>query len=342
MRTGANPAKAGIPAYSPQDLGVALIVYIPFLQGYYANALEILTYQLESLRAATPVKYDVLVFDNGSCQEARTRLKTLQEQGWIDWLILSSHNMGKAGAWNWIFGATPSRLICYADSDVLFRPGWYEASLAILEAFPLAGMIGAQPNFYDVMQGESQLRLTMDNQEGLELVEYWPEKAIIDEYCLGIGATDEIAAPFYQKPLASVIHQKSSTQAVIGASHMQFLIPRQVARQVTPLPATKGLLRKETMSLDFAVDRLGYQHLSTTRPFVFHMGNTISDQLLEKVQAVTNSLPLVSKQDRPRRKGSTRLVRLLSRLATNPRLKPYLVRFYNALFQVLYLEMQKK
>jgi hypothetical protein len=30
MRTGKNPAKAGIPAYQPQMLGVAFIVYIPF------------------------------------------------------------------------------------------------------------------------------------------------------------------------------------------------------------------------------------------------------------------------------------------------------------------------
>lgn len=133
MRIGKNPAKAGLPAYQPQKLGVALIVYIPFTEGYFANSLEILKYQIASLRAATPLPYDLLVFDNGSCPEVVADLQQMQANEEIDWLVLSAHNLGKAGAWNWIFAAMPNELICYADSDVLFRPGWLEASLEILE-----------------------------------------------------------------------------------------------------------------------------------------------------------------------------------------------------------------
>ena len=338
MRTGKNPAKAGIPAYQPQKLGVALIVYIPFIEGYFEHSLEILNYQIESLRATTPRQYDLLIFDNGSCPQAVAQLKQLHEQKKVDWLVLSQHNLGKAGAWNWIFSAMPNPLICYADSDVLFRPGWLESSLEVMEAFPLAGMVAAQPNFFDVMQGEGKAHLSLESDPHFELEDYWPAKSVIDEYCFGIGADSELAAPFYANPLPSILNRESRVRAVIGASHMQFLTTREVARQLVPLPATKGLLRAETMSLDYKMDALGYLHLSTLKPFVFHMGNTVNDHLRKELDSILKSASSIHAQ---RAKGShlkTGPQRLVARLARNPRMNRLFLRFYNLLFQALYSE----
>ena len=351
MRTGANPAKSGLPAYTPQKLGIALIVYVPFTEGYFEHSLEIFKIQLSSIRAATPVPFDLLVFDNGSCPQVIAELQSLYSQkssdnpNRIDWLVLSRHNLGKAGAWNWIFAAMPNELICYADSDVLFRPGWLEASLEILAAFPQAGMVSAQPNFYDVMQGAGKAHESATAQYSLS--EYWPGREIIDEYCLGIGASDDLAAQFYQKPLPAItrLEDKESqiaqnVQAVIGASHMQFIIPGKVARLAVPLPATKALLRTETMALDFKVDQLGYLHLSTLEPFVFHMGNTLNATLLEKVHSVIAAGDPATGQSASRSKSqmgneSMGLKKWLVKLARRPRFKAYFIKLYNLLFQVL-------
>ena len=338
MRTGANPAKAGLPAYQPQQLGIATIVYIPSQEGYFEHSLQILEYTLAGLRSSTSQPFDLLVFDNGSCPEVVTRLQTLSEQKQIEWLVLSHHNIGKAGAWNWIFAAMPNELIAYTDSDVLFRPGWLEASLQVLDAFPQAGMISAQPNLYDVMDGQGQAHRKLEGDGRYRSGEYWPRKEIIDEYCLGIGATDEIAAPFYKKPLPAVTNTQSSIQAVIGASHMQFIIPRHVARQVVPLPATMGLRRAETMSLDYKIDALGYLHLSTTEPHVFHMGNTLNERLLEQVKGVIQVAPAsatAGKKLPALRRGWRRLV---TRLVQSPRFNKQFVRLYNFLFQALHAE----
>jgi len=339
MRTGKNPAKAGLPAYSPQDLGIALIVYIPFTQGYFEKSLEILHYQIESIYAATPGDFDLLVFDNGSCPGAVAQLQDLHNQEKIDWLILSRHNLGKAGAWNWIFGAMPNRLICYADSDVLFRPGWLEASQEILEAFPQAGMVAAQPNFFDVMEGRGLAHQPLEDDPRYQFDHYMPEESIVEEYCRGIGATPELAARFHENPLPAITHQEMNVQAVIGASHMQFVIPRSVARRVTPLPASKGLLRSETMSLDFKIDEAGYLHLSTKYPYVFHMGNTITQDLLEEIETILDSPALVESRARGASslKGS-RTQRWLTALAQRPRFNRLLLRAYNLLFRVLYSE----
>jgi glycosyltransferase involved in cell wall biosynthesis len=342
MRTGKNPAKDGLPAYTPHRLGVALIVYIPFTEGYFENSLEIFQYQIDSLRAATGESFDLLVFDNGSCQQAVSGLQRLYDLGQIDWLILSAHNMGKAGAWNWIFASMPNELICYADSDVLFRPGWLQASLQVMKAFPRAGMVGAQPNFYDVMAGEGQAHLELQGDKSYYFSDYWPDKDTIDEYCTGIGASEEIAAQFYSRPLPAITEQTSGVQAVIGASHMQFLIPKEVARQVVPLPSTRGLLRKETMSIDYKIDSLGYLHLSTQKPYVFHMGNTVNERLQGEVLRITGNLsPAVSAPKRAGTKSST-VQRWLTSLAKRPRFNRLFVRAYNLLFRALYTEALEK
>lgn len=338
MRTGANPAKAGLPAYQPHRLGIATIVYIPSQEGYFEHSLQILDYTLAGLRSATSQPFDLLVFDNGSCPEVVSHLRTLYEQRQIEWLVLSQHNIGKAGAWNWIFAAMPNELIAYTDSDVLFRPGWLEASLELLAAFPQSGMISAQPNFYDVMDGQGKAHLELEAGGRYRFGEYWPRREIIDQYCLGIGATAEIAAPFYEKPLPAVTHLESNLQAVIGASHMQFLIPRGVARQVVPLPATMGLRRAETMSLDFKIDALGYLHLSTTEAYVFHMGNTLSERLLAEVAQVTGAVPAPTRPEAKQAPPPRGWRRLAMVLVQHPRFNRQFVRLYNFLFQALHTD----
>lgn len=335
MRVGINPAKAGLPAYTPKRLGVALIVYIPVLEGYFQNSLEIFRYQVASLRAATGQEFDLLVFNNGSCPEASAQLDELYQQGQIDWLVQSAHNLGKAGAWNWIFAAMPNELICYADSDVLFRPGWLEASREVLEAFPKAGMIAAQPNFFDVLEGEGTAHQQLAAQDGYSLGEYRPAKEIVDEYCYGIGATEETAQPFYQKPLPAITNHAKNVQAVTGASHMQFLIPRDVARQVVPLPAAHALLRRETMSLDRKIDQSGYLHLSTLKPYVFHMGNTINERLLNELQSITGGAIQPERGKAKSNGAQPGVKRLMASLARRPRFNRLFRRLYNLLFQAL-------
>jgi glycosyltransferase involved in cell wall biosynthesis len=339
MRVGRNPAKAGIPAYSPRPLGVALLVYVPDQQGYFANSLEIFKIQVESLYKATPQAFDLLVFDNGSCPPVVQALQELQAAGRIDWLVLSRHNMGKAGAWNWIFSSMPNELICYADSDVLFRPGWLEASQKVLETFPRAGMVSAQPNFFDVLDGQGTAHLALQADARFQSGELRPEPAIVDEYCFGIGADEALSQRFHNQTLPYLRDAQSGVQAILGASHMQFLIPRQVARQVAPLPASKGLFRAETISLDRKVDELGYLHLSILENYVFHMGNTFTERLLNELrqaglEAPANVQTQASKSRAPVRKSS--LQRSLESLARRPQFYRLLERLYHLLFRVLY------
>jgi glycosyltransferase involved in cell wall biosynthesis len=339
MRVGRNPAKAGIPAYSPRPLGVALLVYIPDQQGYFANALEIFKLQVESLYKATPQAFDLLVFDNGSCPPVVQALQEMQAAGRIDWLLLSRHNMGKAGAWNWIFSCMPNELICYADSDVLFRPGWLEASRRVLETFPRAGMVSAQPNFFDVLDGQGRAHQALQADARFQFGELRPDTAVVDEYCFGIGADEALSQRFHNQSLPYLRDAHSGLQAILGASHMQFLIPRQVARQVAPLPASKGLLRAETISLDRKVDQLGYLHLSILENYVFHMGNTFTERLLNEARQAGLDAPASPQEPAANAAAQARkslAQRSLEQLARRPQFYRMLERLYHLLFRVLY------
>ena len=133
MRIGQNPAKAVKQVEQPERITVAVLNFIPFLSGFYAEGLDVLKVCLESARTDPGAEMDLLVFDNGSCEEARQYLLDEHTAGRIQYLLLSEKNLGKGGAWNMILAGAPGEIVAYADSDVQFSPGWLARSLELLE-----------------------------------------------------------------------------------------------------------------------------------------------------------------------------------------------------------------
>lgn len=338
MRMGKNPSKTGVPAYIPKQLGIALLVYIPVMEGYFKHSLDILKFQIASLYQNTKQEFNILVFDNGSCSQVIEVLNDFYDDRIIDWLVLSRHNLGKVGAWNWIFGSMPNDLICYADSDVLFRQGWLETSLKIIQAFPKIGMVSAQPTFHDVLDGNGKAHLSLQGDKNFRIGEYRPRPEIVEEYCLGIGADDDLSARFFNMDLPYITELRSNTNAVIGATHMQFIIPAEVASQLTPLPVSKGLHRAETTALDRKIDELGYLHLSSQENYVMHMGNMINEKLLSEVQELDGSFYIQADSEKLVLSKRSVLFRLVLRLLRRPSINHFFLRIYDFLYRALYVE----
>jgi hypothetical protein len=334
MRKGQNPSKFGSAAYQPQVLGIAVVSYIPMMGGYFEHSLEILNYQIASIHHSTPAEFDLYVFDNGSCAEVQAELYRLHADGYIDFLFSSRHNLGKIGAINWILGSMPNELICYSDSDVLFRPGWFEHSLRILETFPRPGLISAQPCLDDVLRGAGNAHRILDNDSRYQIDQQAIDPKAIEEYAMGFGYPPERASEFKNTLYPVVTHLPTGTRAVVGATHVQFLMPRSVARDVVPLPATLGLSREEDLNLNRTVDQKGYLHLSTLEPYYYHMGNTPDELVINEVQHMklqeVFQVPL--QRERPARKGWG--VRVLSRLSRIGPFRAVIYRFYKLLFEV--------
>lgn len=273
MRVGQNPAKFVSEVAQPAKITVAVITYIPFLGGYYSESLDVLKVCLGSIWQNTDLPYDLLVFDNASCPEVRQYLQEVHEQGKIQYLWLSDKNIGKAGAWNIIFGGAPGEIIAYADSDVYFYPGWLSALVEILEKFPNVGMVTGMPLSCPEIHCESTLKWAKNNtsvrlQEGnlLTWEDYW-------KHAQSLGKSEAEARSLYQQH-QDVFLTYQGLAVYVGAGHFQFAAYKSVLQKVLPLPSRRPM--GQVMALDQAIDRLGYLRLCTPHWWVQHLGNSLA------------------------------------------------------------------
>jgi glycosyltransferase involved in cell wall biosynthesis len=272
MRVGQNPAKVIESVPMPQTVTVAVIVYIPFLSGFYNQSLDVLKACLGSLWENTSNTYDLLVFDNASCTEVREYLSAAHNQGKIQYLVLSDKNVGKGGAWNFIFQAAPGEYIVYADSDIAFYPGWLNESLAILEAFPKVGMVTARPMRTPETFYSNTLEWARSAQDvSVENGRYIPWEVYL-QHVLSLGTSQDQAHEWYESRSDWRV-TRQGVSALIGAAHFQFTARKDVLQQFLPFSMDRPM--GQVRSLDERLNDAGYLRLTSIDPLVKHLGNRL-------------------------------------------------------------------
>jgi glycosyltransferase involved in cell wall biosynthesis len=338
-RIGVNPARGGITHYRPASVSVAVLTYIPSLEGYFEQRLEVLKLVLASLEAHTSSPHDLFVFDNGSCESVVDYLRSLRLGGRLDYLLLSQRNIGKIDALKILFQATPGEWIAYSDDDILFYPGWLEAQLEVMERFSQVGMVSGVPVRNAAGHASSSLeRLAASAPTGIEVVR---ERRIPDEWeedwAFSTGRDPQAHLQATQDQLDLVFKAENPSglgivEAIGAANHFQFLARKQTILKALPVEWS-GKLMGSMIELDQAIDQLGLLRLSTARRYTRHLGNQISPQVWQEAQQMgllqlaglkTGSRPL---ERRTRRKHW--LLRI-------PGARGFLHASYRRLFQILF------
>ena len=286
MRAGQNPVKIIKPEiFPPQDVTVVVVSFIPYLTGYFEYALDLLRITLNSISLNTDQGYDLLVFDNASCPQARSYLLEQVDLKNIQYLMLADKNVGIPGAWNAAFRAAPGKYVAYADSDVYFHPGWLSAHMEVFETYPNVGMVTGIPLRSPVKFSTATLDWAENNPDvtiNKGVLQDWD---ILWTHAKSLGKTEKEAKKIYQEGEDIQISYRG-VDTYLGAGHFQFVALREILNTILPLPIEIAMGNER--HLDTKINELGLLRLSLTKKYIQHMGNQPPAELLDTAHNTVN------------------------------------------------------
>lgn len=312
MRKGQNPVKQLKTVAKPERVTVAVLNHIPMLEGFYADMMNVLDLSLRSLRENPGMPFDLLVFDNASCKEARNYLLDEFEKGNIQQLIFSDKNVGKGGAWNIMLQAAPGEIIAYSDNDILYSPKWLSESVKVLETYPNVGMVTSRP-FHSLPELYSAVVEWGEKDKDACLERgHFIEPKWLREFLLSIERTEEEIQKDIAEEEVRLTYKGLTTYA--GASHWQFLAWKKTLLEFLPIDLSKPL--GQVLRLDERINQTGYLRLMTEKPYTMNLSNSVE-------------LP-----DQGRITAKTQETKRKARLADIPLIKSPLMRIYHAIFKL--------
>lgn len=289
MRLGHNPARYRRNDNRHARVTVCVLVSIPEQFGYFEHRFDVLRTSLASIIDHTdPERYDLLVFDNASCPEVVDYLRSTHKAGIIRYLFLSNENLGAVNAHKMMFPAAPGEIIAYGDDDVLYGPGWLDAHLEILEAFPRAGMISGSPVRERFVNANQHLQSYLDQHpevsatSGRFIPEQWNEEFRLSTSRPAKRKTESEKERRREGELTEIMLECRGVKAYSQANHFQFVAPKAIILQGLAGDWERRYMAGLT-DLDARMDALGYARLSTIGRYARHMGNVVTKEFLNSV-----------------------------------------------------------
>jgi hypothetical protein len=273
MRVGTNPNRH-VLAQGYKPYVASAVVHLPNFEGYHEHRFEVVKTSLTAMRENAGLDCDILIWDNGSCQEFR------------DWLldeykptgVVLSPNVGlTSGRAGLLRIVPPSTIIGLADDDMYYYPNWFKASVELMRQFPNVGQVSGWPVRTQMRWGN---KTTLDwarryavLEEGKFIPEQWDR-----DFCTSIGREWDFHVHYTKNDLDKRITYQGH-QAYAVAHHCQFVCK---AENIVDILRQNKEAMSDDKVLDNAVDVAGYLRLTTIDRYVRHIGNVLDEELKPK------------------------------------------------------------
>ena len=324
-RIGMNPSRGKMSDYSPARVTVMVMTFVPNDIGYFKDRFDVMRVCIESILKNTKEPFDLMVFDNGSSDEVLKYLRKLHHSGFIDFLLLSSKNIGKIGALQIMCKAAPGEVIAYCDDDVFFLPGWLKRHLEVIDTYPDVGVVTGmyiKPHMKEGIKTTMRFaaRPGVKTEKG-NLV----DRDLELHYIANMGRTREQ----YQKEIKGLEDVRitfKGIQTYASAGHYQFVTVKDRILKVLPIE-WKSNLMGQMRELDIAIDEQKFLRVSTTPATVRLLGNKINQEGAEFIREFDINIEGVDE--------SPKMAKWIVKLFRIPFIRKIAYFFYQRLFKII-------
>ncbi|MFY8214022.1 MAG: glycosyltransferase family A protein [Flavobacterium sp.] len=267
MRIGYNPHKDQLIPEDAFTHQVVIPVHIPQQTDYFKDSLVILQRCLDSLFLTSHSATFITVVNNGSDATTERYLNEMWAQGKIHELIHTAA-IGKVNALlKGVVGHRES-LVTLADSDVLFLPGWQQATHEVFTAFPKAGIVGIVPQYRMFLNQCSNVLFALFGSKRLRFIRV-QDAVSMGKFHQSIGWGP--SNPTHGQ-LTLGIESAQGCTAYVGAGHFVATYKRALFESIQSFNEYRMGGTSET-HLDELAWRNSSWRLTTYSNFAYHMGN---------------------------------------------------------------------
>lgn len=289
-----NPQKQSKKIQLEYQHRLIIVVFIPSLEGYYKDVLEVFKLCLESAIVTTMGSCAITVVNNGSCKEVNKYLQNKLEEDVIDTVIYHKKNIGKIDALIGAARASREPIITISDVDILFQKGWQQHVEAIFSTIKDVASVSPIPcrNFVHYETSSTLAKILFGKVKfRYEAIpaNHEAHNKYLESFHWNIETNENVKW---------TVIESRGVKAIVGSGHQILSMRRELFFSTVPQEPSLTLVgnNSEYLYCDQPINLSGGMRLSTYHNYAFHMGNTVEDWMLE-VQ--NENIKYLQKEDRP-------------------------------------------
>jgi hypothetical protein len=282
MRIGANPNSNKKIISKDKAHRVIIPVFIPNTEGYFADSIKIFRICIDSLLKTINDDTAISIISNGSCQEANDYIIKLLQEKKIDKAVFNMNNVGKMNAIISEARASFEEFITFSDADVFFDKGWLAKTFEIFSKVPSAGFVSMNPTPQNLGFANSTI---LDNVFNMVFRSKKTKDVCTQSDLSHFHSSTGKDSEYTDKIMNSTIYcVKNNENCIIGAGHFCCTIRKTSTLKYVPGEKSDSYASggSESIYLDMPFDKTGLWRLSSSKAYVWHMGNVFEEEWTNK------------------------------------------------------------